>query len=205
MKRILLFAVALGACGAAQAAGIGVRAGTTGVGADIAWEIAPAVSARVGYSALNWGYDVNTSNASYKGDLKLSNLSGLLDFHPVGPVFRITGGVIINDNKYQATGHPSASPSSSFSATVEPAHRAAPYLGIGWGNVSGAGVNFYADLGVMFMGSPKATLNADCTGLTAAECSTLQSQVAAEQASLESELKRFKAYPVLNIGVTIGF
>ena len=205
MKRILVFAVALGACGAAQAAGIGIRAGTTGIGADVAWDIAPAVSARVGYSALTWGYDVNTSNASYKGDLKLSNLSGLLDFHPLGPVFRITGGVILNDNKYQATGHPTVAPGNSFNATVEPAHRAAPYLGIGWGNVSGAGVNLYADLGVMFMGSPKATLNADCTGLTAAECSTLQSQVATEQVSLEDQLKRFKSYPVLNIGVTIGF
>jgi hypothetical protein len=188
MKRIHLFVVALCACGTAQAAGIGIRAGTTGIGADVAWGIAPALSARVGYSALNWGYDVNTSNASYKGDLKLSNLSGLLDFHPLGPVFRIT-----------------AAPGNSFSATVEPAHRAAPYLGIGWGDVSGAGVNFYADLGVMFMGSPKATLNADCTGLTSAECSTLQSQVAAEQTSLEDELKHFKTYPVLNVGVTIGF
>lgn len=204
MKKALVFAMALGACGAAQAAGIGVRAGTTGIGADVAWGIAPAVSARVGYSTLKWGYDVNTSNASYNGDLKLSNLSGLLDFHPLGPVFRITGGVILNDNKYQATGHPSAVP-GSFSATVEPAHRAAPYLGIGWGNVSGAGVNLYADLGVMFMGSPKATLNADCAGLNASQCSTLQGQVASEQASLEDKLKRFKTYPVLNIGVTIGF
>jgi hypothetical protein len=67
------------------------------------------------------------------------------------------------------------------------------------------GVNFYADLGVMFMGSPKATLNADCSGLSASQCATLQSQATAEQARLEDELKRFKAYPVLNIGLTIGF
>jgi hypothetical protein len=203
MKR-LVFAAALLVCGAAQAAGIGIRAGTTGIGADVAWGIAPAVSARLGYSALKWGYDVNTSNASYNGDLKLSNLSGLLDFHPLGPLFRITGGIILNDNKYQATGRP-ASGSGSFSATVEPAHRAAPYLGIGWGNVAGAGLNLYADLGVMFMGSPKATLNADCTGLTPSQCTTLQGQAAAQQAELEDRLKHFKAYPVLNLGVTIGF
>lgn len=203
MKR-LVFAVTLLVCGAAQAAGIGIRAGTTGIGADVAWGIAPAVSARLGYSALKWGYDVNTSNASYDGDLKLSNLSGLLDFHPLGPWFRITGGIILNDNKYQATGRPSSG-SGSFSATVEPAHRAAPYLGVGWGNVAGAGLNFYADLGVMFMGSPKATLNADCTGLTPSQCTTLQSQAAAQQAELEDRLKHFKAYPVLNLGLTIGF
>lgn len=204
MKKAFIFAAALVASGAAQAAGVGLRAGTTGIGVDVAWGIAPTVSARLGYSALNWNYDVSTSNVHYDGDLKLSNLSGLLDFHPLGPVFRITGGVILNSNKYQATGRPATGP-GSFNATVEPSRSAAPYLGIGWGNVAGAGVNLYADLGVMFMGSPTATLNADCTGLTSPECTTLQGQVAAEQTRLQDELKRFKYYPVLNIGLTIGF
>jgi hypothetical protein len=204
MKRAFIFAAALVASGAAQAAGVGLRAGTTGIGVDVAWGIAPTVSARLGYSALNWNYDVSTSNVNYDGDLKLSNLNGMLDFHPLGPVFRITGGVILNNNKYQATGRPATGP-GSFNATVEPSRSAAPYLGIGWGNVAGAGVNLYADLGVMFMGSPTATLNADCTGLTSPECTTLQGQVAAEQTRLQDELKRFKYYPVLNIGLTIGF
>ena len=204
MTRILLFAAALVAAGAAQAAGIGLRAGTTGIGADVAWGIAPTLSARIGYSALKWGYDVDTSNARYEGDLTLSNLSGLLDFHPLGPSFRLTGGLILNDNKYQATGRPSSGP-GSFDATVEPGHRAAPYLGVGWGNVAGAGVHFYADLGVMFMGSPKATLNANCAGLSAAQCTTLRNRASVEEARLEEELKRVKAYPVLNLGLTIGF
>ena len=204
MSRILFFAAALFASGAAQAFGIGVRAGTTGLGADIGWGIAPTLSARLGYSALKWGYDADTAHAHYDGDLKLSNLSGLLDFHPLGPSFRLTGGVIFNDNKYQATGRPSSGP-GSFDATVEPGRSAAPYLGVGWGNVAGAGVNFYADLGVMFMGAPKATLTANCGGLSGAACTTLRNEAAAQQAELEDKLKHFKAYPVLNLGVTIGF
>lgn len=204
MSRIVFFAAALLASGAAQAFGVGVRAGTTGIGADLGWSIAPTLSARLGYSALKWSYDANTSNAHYDGDLKLSNLSGLLDFHPLGPSFRLTGGVILNDNKYQATGRPSSGP-GSFDATVEAGRRAAPYLGIGWGNVAGAGVNFYADLGVMLMGSPRATLSANCAGLSGAQCTTLRNGAATQQAELEDKLKSFKAYPVLNLGVTVGF
>ena len=204
MKRALVLAAALFAAGAAQAAGVGIRAGTTGIGADVAWGIAPTLSARVGYSALKWGYDVDTSNARYDGDLKLSNLNALLDFHPLGPSFRLTGGVIFNDNKYEATGRPSGI-AGSFDATVKSGRRAAPYVGVGWGNVAGAGINFYADLGVMLMGSPKATLSANCGGLSGAQCTALQSQVAAEESRLQDELKAFKAYPVLNIGLTIGF
>lgn len=204
MKRALMFAGVLATCGSVHAAGIGIRAGTTGIGADVAFNVAPTLDARVGYSALKWSHDVDTSNVTYKGDAKLSNLNALLDFHPMGPVFRLTGGLILNDNKYEATGRPNVGP-GSINAKVEAGNKAAPYLGVGWGNVAGAGVNFYADLGVMFMGSPKATLTPDCTGLSAAQCSALQSQAASEQGALEDKLHRFKAYPVLNIGVTIGF
>ena len=205
MKRGLVCIAALAAFGTAQGAGVGVRAGTTGVGGDVAWNLAPAIDARVGYSALNWGYNVNTSNVAYKGDAKLSNLNTLLDFHPLGPLFRLSGGVIFNNNRYEATGTPTNGVPGSVHAKVEAAHKAAPYVGVGWGNVAGAGLNFYADLGVMLMGSPKATLTADCTGLSAAQCSALQSQAASEQAQLEDKLHRFKAFPVLSIGVTIGF
>ena len=204
MKRFIVFAAAMAACSAASAAGIGVRAGTTGLGADVAFNVAPALDARIGYSALKWGFDTDTSNARYDGDLKLSNLSTLLDFRPLGPLFRVTGGLIFNSNKFEAVGRPNSGP-GSFNATVESGRSAAPYLGVGWGNVAGRGLNFYADLGVMFMGSPKARIDANCSGLTAGQCATLQSEVAAEQQRLQDEMKSFKYYPVLNLGFTIGF
>jgi hypothetical protein len=71
--------------------------------------------------------------------------------------------------------------------------------------VSGLGVNFYADLGVIFQGSPRASLTANCGSLSGGACTTLQSQAAAEEARLRDELKNFKYYPVLNIGLTVGF
>jgi hypothetical protein len=204
MKRFLLAAAAL-AIFDAQAAGIGIRAGTTGVGADVGFNVAPTFDARIGYSGLKWGYDTDTSGAKYEGDLKLSNLNALIDWRPlVGSFFRISGGVIFNKNKYEATGTPTSGP-GSFNATVESGKSTAPYLGIGFGSVAGMGANFYADLGVMFMGEPRATLTANCAGLSGAQCTSLNSQVSAEQQRLQDELKRFKAYPVLSIGFTVGF
>lgn len=194
-------AAALAAAGSAQAAGIGVRAGTTGIGADVAWSVAPTLSARIGYSALAWNKDVSTDRVNYDGKLKLSNLNTFLDFSPLGP-FRLTGGFIFNDNRYDVHGDLLG---GSLSGNVKSGRSAAPYLGIGYGNVSGLGVNFYADLGIMFQGSPRASLTANCAGLSASACSSLQSEVAAEQARLEDKLKGFKYYPVANIGITIGF
>jgi hypothetical protein len=81
---MLVMAGAFAAAGAAQAAGIGVRAGTTGIGADVAWDLAPTLSARLGYSALKWNQDVDTSSGiEYDGKLKLSNVNTFVDFHPL--------------------------------------------------------------------------------------------------------------------------
>ena len=91
--KYLAVGLALAAAGSAHAAGIGVRAGTTGLGADVAWSIAPTLSARLGYSGLKWDRDVSTDRVRYDGKLKLSNFNTLLDFSPLCP-FRLTGGFI---------------------------------------------------------------------------------------------------------------
>jgi hypothetical protein len=198
-----LVGLALVAAGSAQAAGIGVRAGTTGVGADVAWDLAPTLSARLGYSGGSVDHDV-TTNITYHGKLKLSNFNTFLDFAPLGPLFRITGGFIFNDNKFDVQSD--TVNGVNISGTVKPEKSAAPYLGIGYGSVSGAGVNFYADLGIMFQGTPQASLTANCGAFAGTpQCTNAQNQVAAEQQRLQDELKNAKYYPVLNIGLTIGF
>lgn len=217
MRACLFTAAALCVAGSAQAAGVGLRAGTTGIGADVAFGLAPTLSARIGYSGLSFSTTVDATDVSYDAKLRLSNLNLLLDFSPLGP-FRLTGGLIVNDNKADVTGQPSggsytingitypAAAIGSLGGTVKAGNRAAPYLGIGYGNVSGAGVNVYFDLGVMFQGSPSASLSVTCgTALNATQCNQLRSDVAAEQVRLQNEITRFKYYPVANIGVTIGF
>jgi hypothetical protein len=210
-------AAALAAVGSAHAAGGGVRVGTTGIGGDVGWSVAPTLNARLGYSALSWGHHLQETGVRYDAKLKLSNLSALLDFSPLGP-FRLTGGMIGNTNKYDLTGTPSggtftvngrtyqASDVGNLGGTVKAGRSLAPYLGVGYGNVAGLGVNFYFDLGVVFQGSPKASLGANCgASLNPSQCAQLQSDVAAEGRNLQDSLKRFKYYPVANIGLTIGF
>jgi hypothetical protein len=208
----------LGVAGAAQAAGVGLRAGTTGVGGDVGFSLMPTLSARIGYSGLSYNRDIDVTDVNYDGKLRLSNLNLLLDFSPLPGPFRITGGFILNDNKVDVTGRPtngtytlngntySAATIGSLTGNVKSGNRAAPYLGIGYGNVAGLGVNFYFDLGVMFQGTPSASLTATCgSAVPASLCSQVQRDVAAEQGKLQNEISGFKYYPVANIGITIGF
>jgi hypothetical protein len=211
-------ATALGVCGAAHAAGAGLRAGTTGIGGDIGFSLMPTLSARVGYSGLSYSRTVDVTDVNYDGTLRLSNVNLLLDFSPLPGPFRVTGGFILNDNKVDVTGRPTngtytlngiaypAAAVGSLTGEIKAGNRAAPYLGIGYGNVAGFGLNFYFDLGVMFQGTPSASLSATCgAGVPSSACSQLQRDVAAEQTKLQNEISGFKYYPVANIGITFGF
>jgi hypothetical protein len=204
--RSVLFVALAAAAGSTQAAGIGVRAGTTGIGADLGWGIAPTLGGRIGLSGMSFSTHVDTDDVRYDAKPKLANLSALLDWSPLGP-FRISAGLIANDNKVDLTGQSSSGgtfpPGTSLTGTVKPGHSVAPYLGVGYGNVWTKGVNFYVDLGIMFQGSPKVDLNANCgPSVTAAQC---QSTVDAEERRVQDELNKFKYFPVLNLGITIGF
>ena len=202
--RSILVAVLAAAAGAAQAGGVGIRAGTTGVGADLGWDIAPTLGGRVGISAMNVNTDFDTSSANYDAKVKLANLNLFLDWSPLGP-FRITGGFIANDNKIDLTGRPTSGVAAGTTLTgqVTPERSFAPYLGVGYGNVWTKGINFYFDLGVMFQGSPQVS-SLTCQG-NAAQCAAAQPQIEAERQRVQDELNRFKYFPVANIGLTIGW
>jgi len=209
--------VTIVAAGDVAAAGVGIRAGTTGIGGDVAWGLVPTLSARVGYSYLTFSTTVDSTDIQYDAKPKLSNGNLFLDWSPLGP-FRITGGLILNSNKVDVTAQASggtitiggttypAGSIGSLSGTVKSGNSAAPYLGIGYGNVAGAGVNFYFDLGVMFQGSPKASLTATCNPAIPPQlCSQIQASAAIEAGDLQDSIRNFKYFPVASIGVTIGF
>ena len=214
LAKIFIVAAISATAFSAQAAGVGVRAGTTGVGGDVGFNVAPTLDARVGYSYFRYKTTYN-SDINYDAKFQLSNLNGLLDWSPFPGAFRFTGGLIANQNKvdlhstggtYRVNGVTYSSNDTSISGTVKSGRSIAPYLGIGYGNVARAGVNFYFDLGIMFMGSPKVSLSASCGGaLNATDCATLRSNLENERARIESDLKKYRYFPVANIGITIGF
>jgi hypothetical protein len=200
-----LWIIVLALAGQAQAAGLGVRAGTTGIGVDYGWGVLPTLGARVGVSALKFNTDVDSESVNYDAKVKLGMLSGLLDWSPLGP-FRISAGLVGGSNKIDVTSQTgtfniNGTPrSGTLSGTVKPGHSVSPYLGVGYGNVWTKGVNIYFDAGIVFQGSPKVDLTCSGSG-----CAAAQGEIEAEERRLADELKRYKYYPVLNVGITIGF
>ena len=136
------------------------------------------------------------------------------NWHPFAGSFRITVGAFYNDNRFNLTGQPSGAGSYTFNGTTYTAAQAgsvnanvsfnsiAPYIGFGWGDGgSGAGLHFTSDFGVMYQGSPSASITA--TG--AAADPALAKDVAAAQSKLQSDLNSFQWYPVIQLGLVDRF
>jgi len=64
-------------------------------------------------------------------------------------------------------------------------------------------MTFSFDLGVLYQREPNVALRVACG--TTGRCAQLQSDVAADQVSLQDDLKDFKFYPAVSFGIGYRF
>jgi len=206
-----LAALALLTSGSAAADfGVGVKAGTLGIGLEGRWDPPiPWFDIRVGLN--QYDYDDNGSYASinYDATLALDNyyLTGNFKF-PASP-FRFTVGAYSNGNEMQMlSAEPLAGNLGNAVAlqSVTSFDSTAPYAGFGFDfEVFGkAGLNL--DFGVLWQGDPTVTLDAtNWDNLSPAEQAILGPAIALEQADLEDDMNDFKAWPVVSLGFVYNF
>jgi len=194
-----------------------VNIGTLGAGVGATIALGETTALRLGIAG--WSdikRDVSKSDVDYHAKIKLANAPILLDWHPGGGSFRLSAGVIPNNDQADLEAVPSATSTFNFNGTTYTTSQVgsatgtvkvknvAPYLGFGFGNpvAPDAGWSFSMDLGAMYLGTPKATLTATCaTSLPAATCTQLQNDVSAEEAQLNDAIKNFKWYPVVQLHI----
>ncbi len=196
--------------------GVTARVGTLGVGLDVAKSFTSQIDGRLGFNFGSIGTNRTDSGISYDSTLNLSSVQLFGDFYPFGSGFRVTGGLLSQNNRFSVTSTPSAAgtytiDNTQFSASdvgnltgeFKYANSIAPYLGIGFGKPANEGLGFNADLGVMFTGAPKVSLNA--SNPTFNNDPTTRAQLDAQVRQTENDLKGFNVYPVLSIGLSYGF
>lgn len=210
-----LCALALLAAGAANADndfGVGVKAGTLGLGLEASWQPLPYLDVRVGANAYDYDETGSQAGVPYDATLALDNYYATGNLHfPLSPM-RITAGVYSNGNElqmrnddvadldiggvtYPGAGIGTLTSVTSFGST-------APYLGIGFDFTLLDKLGLNLDLGVLWQGEPEVTLNAD--GLLALDPG-FQADLEAERVELEDEMKDYKAWPVVSLGLVYKF
>lgn len=194
--------------------GVGVTAGTLGVGPEVNLRAAN-FGLRGSATFFTMGRSVESDGLEYDGDLKLRSAGGSIDFYPVGGGLRISPGVRISRNRLELTANAAASTSVEIgdviytgaqigvlTGEVRPS-KLAPTLTIGFGSGRGRGLYFGIDGGVMFQGSTRVK-RLDATGPLATNAA-FQAQLARERAEIEDDIGRFKLYPILQLGVGLRF
>ncbi len=210
-----------------------LRVSTFGVGADVAYAATPSLNVRANFSFLPisepnsiFGYvendqltekdhEVEGLILGYEEELSIGSTGVFADFHPGGRAFHITGGLMINLNKVDASvrsrtdyvledgGREIATFTpeqiGGLGVEVDYPNPIAPYLGVGVGNMTKGRVGVNFQLGVAYIGAPEITVLTDegaLLGVPADFVDNVNDEL--------SDLAGAKFWPVVSLGITLG-
>jgi hypothetical protein len=184
--------------------GIGLKASTLGFGADIVKSFNSSFTLRLGASYYNHDFKISSFDdlgGSAFNYTTVGSVSLLFDWYFAKSVY-LSAGLIYNmsvleieskANKSQYIGEIEITPETmgSINYTLKP-NDICPYLGIGFGHTISRNklIAFNFDLGALYQGSPKVTL--DATGMVAPTANEEQRQL------LQDNVKSYMFYPFLN-------
>lgn len=207
-----LLLLAAPATKADQNFGLGVKAGTLGVGVEATWRALPWVDVRAGFNRYDYDDSDTQAGIPYDATLALDTYYATANLRfPLSP-FRLTGGLFSNGNEllltstadgtyeiggvdFNAADVGTLSSVTSFSGT-------APYLGVGYDFTVLGRVGLNLDLGVLWQGDPEVAMTAD--GVLASD-PIFQSALEAERQELDDEISDYKAWPVISLGFVVNF
>jgi hypothetical protein len=211
--------LALSATAQAQVA-VTLDGGTTGAGVHLVVPMETYLNGRFGANYFHYNTTRNSNGVDFDLKGKLQTYDVLFDWYLTsGSKFHLTGGIVYNGNKFNARANPNGVGSYSINGTTYTAadvgvlsgridyRKAAPYLGIGWGNALDDSGRFSvnSDLGVFYQGRPNVQLaSIGCTTSTAI-CTALAKDVAAERLTLQNDTDKLKLYPVLRVAIGYRF
>lgn len=192
--------------------GVGVKAGTLGLGLEARWSGLPWIDFRIGANGYTYEDDGRQANVLYDADLELETIYLTGNFHfPLSP-FRFTVGAMSNGNEFNMV----SSEPGDFNiggdfytgaevgtlASTTSFESVAPYVGLGFDfELFGkAGLNF--DLGVLWQGEPEVSLTADGSLF---DDPTFMASLENERLELEEDMSDFKAYPVISLSFVYNF
>ena len=209
---LALLVLAAGTANADLNLGVGVKAGTLGIGVEGRWSPLPYMDVRFGGNAYEYDETGYQAGVNYDAVLNLDTFYATANLRfPLSP-FRVTAGAFSNGNElelasvdtatfniggttYSAAEVGSLRSVTSFSGT-------SPYLGVGYDFSVFGKVGLNLDFGVLWQGEPEVAITAD--GLLASD-PTFMSELENERLELEDEMSDYKAWPVVSLGFFYDF
>lgn len=219
MKNITRLAIAtalvLPSMALADGFNVSARASTLGLGADVGYAFNDYVNVRVGFNNYTRDYDSTEDGIDYNFDLELDSTAIMLDYHPFGGTFRLTAGMLDNNNELNGRAvsngdyeigdqtYTSAEVGTLYS-NVKLGDSNPLYVGLGFSQALGeSGWGFGFDVGMVLMGKPQLTLTPEGGSLVSDPA--FQADLEAEEQAAQADLDDFENYPVIALGLTFQF
>lgn len=195
--------------------GIAARVSTLGIGAELSFRPGRHLGLRLGGNYFQFSKDATIEDISYHATPHFENGTAILDLHPFGGSFHLSGGLLLNYNEGRLVavlannitiGDSTYTPAQvgSLTGTLSFKH-AAPYLGLGFAGRSR--IAFLFDLGVGFTGKPRVALVGE-TNLTGQAKDQFDTNVQQEQADAQAKIDEHKIlryHPVVSFGIKFRF
>lgn len=211
--------------------GVGVKISLLGAGVEVATPVTYRTNVRVGFNAFSYSRGFSNDGINYNASLSFRSVETHFDWFPFAGSFHLSPGLMIyNDNQVTADAAVPGGKTFSLGSTTYQSDGADPITGTGkigfnkvgptllagWGNLLPRSHKHFSvpvEFGVLFQGSPQATLNLVGTacGSSGANCqnlandSTFQNNVVAQQNKLNRNMSFFKVYPIISVGFGYKF
>jgi len=200
---------------------VGAQVGTLGVGVNAGYQLNDYLKFRANVNYLPYSRSQTISDVSYKADLKYFTIGALADAHPFANGFRLTGGLYYVDLSLKAKGKLEGSKSytigdhkytgqdlGTWKGSLE-WKTMAPYIGLGYGSGAGtdSGFNFSFDLGALYIGKSRVSLDPSSSAYEAAAQHgyDLHEDVQKEEDDVKRTVNKYRFYPVLSFGASYRF
>lgn len=203
---LLLLLLAVPTTTSAQGFAIGARAGTLGLGGEVALGLSDMFAIRGGFGVFPYEYDGTFDGEDYTVSFPTSIWSAGVDLYLGGGPIRLMGGIMGRSGDLEVE--------SSFTGTREiggndytssgtlkgalKQSSLAPFAGIGFGKHTRGGFGFFLDLGVAFTGEPDVDLTVSGP---VASLPGIQQDVDAEAEKIKDDTGSYlKIWPMVSIG-----
>ncbi len=212
ISALALAILGLSAAAHAERHSVAVKAGLLGLGVEYAYSPSDFVSFRLGVNGSELGFDAEESGIDYDFDFVWDSISAAVDIYPLRGAWRVSAGLLRNDNRLDAVARP-AGAISIGDTTYDPDDvgrltgritfdDTTPFASIGWNWFKQRRIGFSFDLGVVKQGTPVVALVAD--GPIASQ-PQFEDDIERERAELQDSLDDFDLLPFATLGLVFRF
>jgi hypothetical protein len=192
-----------------QGLALGARAGTLGLGGEVAFGLSDVFVLRGGYGFFPWEYDDTFDGQDYTVAFPPSMWSAGIDIYLGGGPIRIMGGVMGRAGDVEMTSEWTDSQEiggvvydvPGAIAGVLKQDAVAPFAGIGFGKHTAGGFGFFLDVGAAFSGTGEIEMSVSGP---VALVPGIEESLQAEADQVEEDIGGLlKVWPIVSMGIKL--